>query len=62
MTSIRLRPSVSKACISAYATFHTESQRHYPSGETAAHVLGGLGVIRKKGRRCRACRYRARSG
>ena len=33
----------------AYATFHTESQRHYPSGETAAHVLGGLGVIPKEG-------------
>ena len=33
----------------AYATFHTESQRHYPAGETAAHVLGGLGVIPKEG-------------
>ena len=33
----------------AYATFHTESERHYPSGETAAHVLGGLGVIPKEG-------------
>jgi cell division protein FtsI (penicillin-binding protein 3) len=33
----------------AYATFHTESDRHYPSGETAAHVLGGLGVIPKEG-------------
>jgi cell division protein FtsI (penicillin-binding protein 3) len=33
----------------AYATFHTESARHYPSGETAAHVLGGLGVIPKEG-------------
>jgi cell division protein FtsI (penicillin-binding protein 3) len=33
----------------AYATYHTESERHYPSGETAAHVLGGLGVIPKEG-------------
>lgn len=33
----------------AYATFHTESDRHYPSGETAAHILGGLGVIPKEG-------------
>jgi cell division protein FtsI (penicillin-binding protein 3) len=32
-----------------YATFHEESERHYPSGETAAHVLGGLGVIPKEG-------------
>ena len=39
----------------AYATFHTESERHYPSGETAAHILGGLGVIPKEGRWCRAC-------
>ena len=23
-----------------WITFHTESQRHYPKGETAAHVLG----------------------
>ena len=28
-----------------YATFHTETTRHYPGGETAAHVLGGLGVV-----------------
>ena len=27
----------------AYATFHTESDRHYPGGETAAHVLGRAG-------------------
>ncbi len=33
----------------AYATFHNESERQYPGGETAAHVLGGLGVIRKDG-------------
>src|SRR5690242_20997954 len=33
----------------AYATFHDESERQYPGGETAAHVLGGLGVIRKEG-------------
>ena len=33
----------------AYATFHTESDRHYPGGETAAHVLGGMGVIREEG-------------
>jgi cell division protein FtsI (penicillin-binding protein 3) len=33
----------------AYATLHTESLRHYPAGETAAHVLGGLGVIPKEG-------------
>lgn len=33
----------------AYTTFHTESERHYPGGETAAHVLGGLGVIPKEG-------------
>lgn len=33
----------------AYATFHSESERHYPGGETAAHVLGGLGVIPKEG-------------
>ncbi len=33
----------------AYATFHAESERHYPGGETAAHVLGGLGVIPKEG-------------
>ena len=33
----------------AYTTLHTESARHYPSGETAAHVLGGLGVIPKEG-------------
>ncbi len=33
----------------AYATFHTEAARHYPSGETAAHVLGGLGVIPSEG-------------
>ncbi len=32
-----------------YATFHAESERHYPGGETAAHVLGGLGVIAKEG-------------
>ncbi len=33
----------------AYATFHNESEREYPGGETAAHVLGGLGVIKKDG-------------
>ena len=33
----------------AFATLHTESARHYPNGETAAHVLGGLGVIPKEG-------------
>jgi cell division protein FtsI (penicillin-binding protein 3) len=33
----------------AYATFHNESERQYPDGETAAHVLGGLGVIKKEG-------------
>lgn len=33
----------------AYATLHTESARHYPSGQTAAHVLGGLGIIPKEG-------------
>jgi cell division protein FtsI (penicillin-binding protein 3) len=33
----------------AYATFHADSERHYPGGETAAHVLGGLGVIPKEG-------------
>ena len=32
-----------------YATFHDESERHYPAGETAAHVLGGMGVIPKDG-------------
>jgi cell division protein FtsI (penicillin-binding protein 3) len=25
-----------------WITFHTESQRHYPKGETAAHVLGAV--------------------
>jgi cell division protein FtsI (penicillin-binding protein 3) len=25
-----------------WTTFHTESQRHYPKGETAAHVLGAV--------------------
>lgn len=25
-----------------WVTFHTESQRHYPAGETAAHVLGAV--------------------
>ncbi len=34
----------------AYATLHTESLRQYPSGETAAHVLGGLGVISAEGK------------
>ncbi len=33
----------------SYATFHDESERHYPAGETAAHVLGGMGVIPKDG-------------
>jgi len=33
----------------AYATFHDESERQYPGGQTAAHVLGGLGVIKKEG-------------
>jgi cell division protein FtsI (penicillin-binding protein 3) len=33
----------------AYATFHKESEREYPGGEIAAHVLGGLGVIRREG-------------
>ncbi len=28
-----------------YATFQTEAARQYPAGETAAHVLGGLGVV-----------------
>ena len=32
-----------------WAAYHTESERHYPKGETAAHVLGGLGVIAKEG-------------
>jgi cell division protein FtsI (penicillin-binding protein 3) len=25
-----------------WATFHTESQRHYPKGETASHILGAV--------------------
>ena len=25
-----------------WVTFHTESQRHYPKGETASHVLGAV--------------------
>lgn len=33
----------------AYATFHTESRREYPGGETAAHVLGGLGQNASEG-------------
>jgi cell division protein FtsI (penicillin-binding protein 3) len=32
-----------------WVEFHAESERHYPKGETAAHVLGGLGVIPKEG-------------
>jgi cell division protein FtsI (penicillin-binding protein 3) len=32
-----------------YATFHTESERHYPNGQVASHVLGGLGMIPSEG-------------
>ena len=25
-----------------WVTFHVESQRHYPKGDTAAHIIGGV--------------------
>jgi cell division protein FtsI (penicillin-binding protein 3) len=33
-----------------YVTLVSESARHYPAGETAAHILGGLGVIPSEGK------------
>ncbi len=39
-----------KALHLGYVTLVSESTRHYPAGETAAHVLGGLGVIPSEGK------------